>query len=324
MVVTGGSAGLGRAIAAAFARGGDRVALIARGTERLAEAATEIELLGSPSLALSADVADPEQVEGAAARVESEWGPIDLWINNAMTTVFAPFEQILPEEFRRATEVTYLGAVFGTLAALRRMKPRNRGTIVQIGSALAYRAIPLQSAYCGAKHALHGFTQSLRCELLHDRSAVRLIEVHMPALNTPQFEWCRTRLPHRPQPVPPIFQPEVAARAVVWAVEQDRKETYVAAPTVGAIVLNKLVPGLLDRYLARSAYQGQQTDELADPGRPSNLFEPVPGRFGSHGRFDERAHDRSLQVWLNRRRRWVLGTLAAAVAAGAGLWTLLS
>lgn len=320
VVITGASAGVGRATARAFAERGAAVGLLARDTEGLEGARADVEAAGTRALAVGLDVADAEQVESAAGRIEAELGPIDVWINNAMTTVFAPVTEITPEEFRRATEVTYLGAVYGTMAALARMGPRDRGVIVQVGSALAYRAIPLQAPYCGAKHALRGFTDSLRTELLHEGSGVRLTMVHLPALNTPQFSWCRTRLPRHPQPVPPIYDPEVAARAIVWASEHNRRELWVGYPTVLAIVGNKLAPGLADRYLARTGYRSQQTDVPVDPERDDNLFHPVPGDFGAHGQFGERARSRSLQLWATTHRRW----LAAGALGVAGALAALS
>ena len=314
VVITGASAGVGRATARAFVRLGASVGLVARGLEGLQATAKEVEAEGGRAAVLNADVADARQVEEAAAQAEEELGPIDVWVNNAMTTVFSPFEQIAPEEFRRVTEVTYLGTVNGTLAALSRMRRRDGGAIVQVGSALAYRSIPLQSAYCGAKHAVKGFTESLRCELLHEGSNVRVTMVHLPALNTPQFHWCRTRLPGHPQPVPPIYQPEVAAEAIVWASQHDRREVLVGAPTVATVWANKLIPGLLDRYLGRTGYRSQQEDRPVEPGRPDNLLEPVPGDFGAHGEFDDRSHGSSPQFWLTTHRGLV--TAAGALAAG--------
>jgi NAD(P)-dependent dehydrogenase (short-subunit alcohol dehydrogenase family) len=261
------------------------------------------------------DVADPDQVEAAAQQIEHELGPIEVWVNNAMTSVFAPFTEIEPEEFRRVTEVTYLGFVYGTRTALRRMLPHNDGTIVQVGSALAYRGIPLQSAYCGAKHAIQGFTESVRAELYHDKSRVWLTMVQMPALNTPQFDWVLSKLPHKAQPVPPIYQPEVAAQAIVWAATHRRRELWVGGSTAATLVANSLAPGLLDRYLGRTGYASQQTDEPADPQRPANLWAPVPGDHGAHGRFDDRAHPRSPQLWATTHR----GLVGAATAGLAGL-----
>lgn len=315
IVITGASAGVGRAAALAFARPGAKLALLARGKERLESARREVESRGARAIAISVDVADAAAVEKAAGEIEDALGPIDIWVNNAMTTVFSPFVEITPDEFKRATEVTYLGVVYGTLSALRRMKKRNRGVIVQVGSALAYRSIPLQSPYCGAKHAIRGFTDSLRSELIHDRSAVRLSMVQMPALNTPQFDWCKTRLPRQPQPVPPIFQPEVAARAIVWAARHPRREVWVGWPSVKAIFANKWIPGLLDRYLAKTCYSGQQTDEPIDAAqRPANLFEPVEGGYGAHGRFDSKAKSGSWEFWFRTHRPAVF-TAAALLAA---------
>ena len=319
VVVTGASAGVGRATARAFAARGYAVALLARGADGLEAARCEVEAAGGQAIALPTDVADPGQVEAAAAAIERELGPIDVWVNNAMVSVFSPVMQMTEDEFRRVTEVTYLGAVYGTLAALRRMVPRNTGTIVQVGSALAYRAIPLQSAYCAAKHALAGFTESLRTELLHDHSAVHLTIVQLPALNTPQFDWSRSRMPRQPQPVPPIFQPEVAAEAIVWAATHRRRELYVGWPTVKAILGDKIAPGLLDRYLAQLGYDVQQTDEPVSPERPDNLFAPVPGDHGAHGRFDASARSFSWQLWATTHRSVVLAGLATMASL---LWTV--
>lgn len=310
VVVTGASAGVGRAVARAFAERGASVALVARGRDGLHAAAREVEAAGGRALVLPLDTADAAAVEHAAARAEAELGPIDVWVNNAMVSVFAPVSQLTADEVRRVTEVTYLGYVHGTLSALRRMAPRDRGTIVQVGSALAYRSIPLQAAYCGAKHAIEGFTESLRCELRHDRSGVRVTSVHLPAVNTPQFGWVRNRLSRRAQPVPPIFQPEVAARAIVWAADRAPRELKVGWPTVRAVYLERVVPGLLDRYLAAKGYDGQQTGEPADPDGPDNLFGPLPGDAGAHGRFDERAHRSSPHL----AARLAVGDLRAAVA----------
>jgi NAD(P)-dependent dehydrogenase (short-subunit alcohol dehydrogenase family) len=314
VAVTGASAGVGRATARAFARERADVGLIARGRERLESARREVEELGRRASVVVADVADAAQVESAAQQIEDELGPIDVWVNNAMTTVFARVSDTTPEEFRRATEVTYLGSVWGTMAALRRMRPRDSGVIVQVGSALAYRGIPLQAAYCGSKHALQGFLESLRAELMHDGSHVRLTMVQLPALNTPQFTWSRAKLPRAPQPVPPIFQPEVAADAIVWAASHPRRELMVGWPTVKAIVGNALAPGIADRYLARNGFEAQQTDEPVDPDRPDNLFEPVPGDQGAHGPFDDQSRDRSIQLRLAKHRA-LLGGGAAALAA---------
>jgi len=280
-----------------------------------------VEAAGGRALALPADVADPSQVEAAAQAIEDTFGPIDIWINNAMVSVFSPVKEMAPEEFKRVTEVTYLGAVYGTMAALKRMLPRNHGVIVQVGSALAYRGIPLQAAYCGAKHAIQGFTDSLRSELLHDRSKVRVKMVDLPALNTPQFGWVKSRLPRKAQPVPPIFQPEVAAQAIVYAADHDRREVYVGWPTVKAIVGDKIAPGLLDHYLAKNGYTAQQTNEPADPGCPYNLWAPVDDAedHGAHGVFDNRARSWSLQLWANTHRGLLAATAAGLMTAAGAL-----
>jgi len=316
VVVTGASAGVGRAVARAYGRRGARVALVSRGRAGLEGARRDVDAAGGEGWIFTADVADAEQIEGVATAVEESIGPIDVWVNNAMVSVFAPIRQMTPGEFRRVTEVTYLGYVHGTLAALRRMLPRDRGTIVQVGSALAYRGIPLQAAYCAAKHAIQGFNDSLRCELRHDRSRVRLVAVHLPAMNTPQFDWSKTRLPRQPQPVPPIYQPEVAAEAILWAADRGRAETWVGLPTVLSILGNRLAPRLLDWYLARTAWDAQQTDEPVDPHRPHNLWDPLPGDRGAHGRFDARARSTSPQMWLSRHRWLVLAGAGALALSG--------
>lgn len=313
VVITGASAGVGRATARAFAQRGARIGLLARGRDGLEAARREIEDAGGQALTLPVDVADAKAIEAAADSVEESFGPIDVWVNNAMVSVFSPVKDMTAEEFRRVTEVTYLSYVYGTLAALNRMLPRDTGVIIQVGSALAYRGIPLQSAYCGAKHAIQGFTESLRCELLHDGSKVRVAMVQMPALNTPQFSWVRSRLPRKPQPVPPIFQPELAAEAIIWAADHDRPELYVGWPTVKAIVGNKIAPRLADWYLARTGYEAQQMDIPAPPDRPDNLWQPLPGDRGAHGEFDARSHRTSWQFWFTRNRRWVAILAAAAV-----------
>jgi NAD(P)-dependent dehydrogenase (short-subunit alcohol dehydrogenase family) len=321
VVVTGASAGLGRAIVRAFGARGAVVGLIARGREGLAAAEREIRDGGGRALALPADVSDASAIQAAADRVELELGPIDLWINNAMASVFSPVREMRAQEYRRVTEVTYLGYVHGTLAALHHMLPRDRGTILQVSSALAFRAIPLQSAYCAAKHAIKGFTESLRTELLHDGSGVRVVMVHMPALNTPQFGWVRSRLAHRAQPVPPIFQPELGAEAVVYAaLHPDRRELKVGASTLEAIWGNRLAPGLLDRYLARTGYRSQQTREPEQPGRPDNLWAPLPGDHGAHGDFDDRARALSPQLWLTEHRGLALLAAGITGAVAAVAW----
>ena len=312
VVVTGASAGVGRAIVRAFARERAHVALLARGRDGLAGARREVEELGGKALVIPLDVADAEAVEQAAETVEREFGPIDIWINNAMVSVFSPVKLMKPEEYKRVTEVTYLGVVYGTLAALKRMLPRDRGVIVQVGSALAYRGIPLQSAYCAAKHAVQGFHDSLRSELIHDKSNVRVTMVQLPAMNTPQFSWVKSRLPRKPQPVPPIYQPEIGAEAVVFAAHNYRREMSVGYPTVGAIVVNKIAPGLIDWYLATNGYDAQQTNEPVEPDRRDDLWEPVPGDHGAHGSFGDRAVTSSPQLWINKNRNWL-------AIAGAGL-----
>jgi short-subunit dehydrogenase len=317
VVITGASAGIGRAAVRAFAMRGADVGLIARGVDGLDGARREVEDAGRRAVAIAADVADAEAVEAAAGTIERDLGPIDIWVNNAMVSVFSPVRELQADEVRRVTEVTYLGVVYGTLAALKRMLPRDRGTIVQVGSALAYRGIPLQAAYCGAKHAIQGFTESLRCELLHDGSRVHVTMVHPPAMNTPQFDWVKSRLPRQPQPVPPIYAPEIAADAIVWAASHRRRELSVGMPTVLAIWGNKFASGIGDRYLARHGYDAQQTAEPADPNRLDNLWGPLPGDRGAHGRFDDRMLRRSPQTWLNER----LPAVVAGVAAGAAfLW----
>lgn len=320
VVITGASAGVGRATARAFARQGATIGLLARGLDGLQAAQQEVEELGGRGLVVPTDVADPDQVESAAAAVERELGAIDVWVNNAMVSVFSPAKEMTPAEFKRVTDVTYLGYVYGTLAALRRMLPRDRGMIVQVGSALAYRGIPLQSAYCGAKHAIEGFTESVRCELMHDRSRVKITMVQMPALNTPQFGWVKSRLPRKPQPVPPIYQPEVAAEAIAWAAHHYRREWKVGGSTAATIALNKIAPGMGDWYLAKRGYESQQHDGRIDAHRPDNLEEPLPGDHGARGEFSDRASSASLQLWASQHRDWPL--MAGAVLAG-GLFAVL-
>ena len=315
VVVTGSSAGAGRAIARAFGARGDRVALLARNLDGLQAAAQEVRRAGGQALPLVVDVSDAEAVDAAAERVERELGEIDVWVNDAMQTVFSPLTQLTAHEFHRVTEVTYLGSVHGTMAALRHMLPRDRGTIVQVGSALAYRGIPLQSAYCGSKHALRGFYDSVRAELVHDKSRVWVAEVQMPALNTPQFRLSRSHMPHKAQPVAPIYQPEVAARAVVYASEHRRRTVWVGTSTVGTVIAGTVAPRLLDLFLGRTNYQAQQIDEPEVPGRPDYLDGPVPGDHGTHGPFDDRAHARSAQLALSTHRPALLAFAATALAA---------
>jgi NAD(P)-dependent dehydrogenase (short-subunit alcohol dehydrogenase family) len=322
VMVTGASAGVGRATALQFARRGACVGLLARGRAGLEGARRDVEAAGGEAVICRADVANADEVEAAAARLEAAGGPLDVWVNNAMASVFSPVAEMTADEYRRVTEVTYLGIVHGTLSALRRMRPRNRGSIVQVGSALAYRGIPLQSAYCAAKHAVQGFCDSLRAELLHDGSSVRLTMVQLPALNTPQFDWVKSRLRGRGQPVPPIFQPEVAAEEIVRASDEGRREVFVGWPTVIAILGDKIAPAVGDWYLARTGFDSQQTSEPEDPNRPDNLWTPVDDDrdFGAHGRFDARARPSSSQVWMSRHRR----SLAAAGLIGAAIALLTS
>jgi NADP-dependent 3-hydroxy acid dehydrogenase YdfG len=303
VVITGASAGVGRATARAFGRQGAHIGLLARGEDGLQAAKREVEIAGGKAIVIPTDVADNSQVNAAAEAVEAEFGPVDVWINNAMVSVFSPFKQMTAEEFKRVTDVTYLGYVYGTMAALRSMLPRNKGVIVQVGSTLAYRGIPLQSAYCGAKHAIQGFTEAVRTELMHDKSKVRLTMVQLPALNTPQFGWVKSRLPNEAQPVPPIYQPEVAAEAVMWAAHNNRQELSVSFTSFLAQWGNKFVPGLADQYLARTGYESQQTDEPRDTDRPHNLWEPVGGDHGAHGTFDDRARDSSRFLTINTHLR---------------------
>lgn len=316
VVITGAGAGVGRATARRFARDGARIGLIGRDRARLSAAQQDIRELGGTAVAYPCDVADAARVEAAAAAFEAALGPVDVWVNNAMATVFSPVHAISAADFRRATEVTYLGTVHGTMAALRRMRARNRGTIVQVGSALAYRAIPLQAPYCGAKFAIRGFTDALRCELLHERSRVHVTMVQMPALDTPQFDWARNHMPRRPQPVPPIFTPELAADAIAWASDHRRREVYVGLPTLKAIWANKLVPGLLDRYLARHGYDAQQSSERASSDQDDNLDAPVAGAYAAHGRFDACAKPGRFGAWVSMHRAGVAGALAGLAVAG--------
>lgn len=304
VVVTGASAGVGRAIVQAFAKRGAHIGLLARGHAGLEGARREVEEFGGEALVLPTDVADPEQVEAAAANVEETFGPIDLWINVAMASVFSPVKEMNPEEYKRVTEVTYLGYVYGTLAALKSMLPRDHGHIIQVGSALAYRGIPLQSAYCGGKHAIQGFTESLRAELIHDKSHVKVTMVQLPAVNTPQFGWVKSRLPHKAQPVPPIYQPEVIAQGVTYVADHYRRQLFIGRSTVIVIQGNKLAPGLGDKYLAKTGFKSQQTSQPADPNAPNNLWQPVDENrdYGAHGAFDNRAIAKSSQLWLDTHR----------------------
>ena len=316
VVVTGGSAGVGRATVETFAQAGWDVGIIARGQRRLDAAVAAVERLGRRACAVSADVADAAAVERAVETIEQELGPIDVWVNNAMATVFGPVASLSAEEFRRGTDVTYLGQVHGTMAALKRMRTRNRGTIVNVGSALSYRAIPLQSIYCAAKYAVRGFTDALRSELLHDGVAVHLTMVHLAAMNTPQFDWALNKMRYRPQPVPPIFSPEVAARAILFAATHRRREVWVGFPTVKAILAGWFAPGLVDHYLARTGYSGQLTSEPASPNAPGNLFESVAGNWGAEGRFVRQERHGSWQMATNRHRAGAVAVLVAAAALG--------
>ncbi|HEY2771401.1 MAG TPA: SDR family oxidoreductase [Solirubrobacteraceae bacterium] len=313
VVVTGATGGVGRAVAREFAKHGAAVGLLARGRAGLEATAREVRELGGEACACPTDVAEFEQVQAAAAVIEERLGPIDVWVNNAMTTVFSFFDDVKPEEYERATRVTYLGTVWGTKVALERMLPRDRGTIVLVGSALAYRGIPLQAPYCGAKHAIKGFWESVRTELRNRGSGVHVPMVQLPGMNTPQFNHCESKMPRHPQPVPPIYQPEVAARSIYWASQHRRRELYVGFPTVYTIVGNKVAPWLAERYLAKTAVKGQQTDQTVPGDRPNNLFEPLDAERdeGAHGIFDDQAHGRSPQAWLSRHRR------SSSLAAGA-------
>lgn len=317
---------MGRACAVEFARRGDQVALLARGDVGLASAADDVRAAGGRALPVEVDVSDFNELDAAAARVENELGEIDVWVNVAFSSVFAPFDEIKPDEFQRATEVTYLGYVWGTMAALRRMRPRDRGTVVQVGSALAYRGIPLQSPYCGAKHAIQGFNEALRCELLHDRSGVRNTMVQLPAVNTPQFSWLLTRLPRHAQPVAPIYQPELVARAIAYAADHPgRREYWVGASTAATLIANAIAPGLLDRYLARTGFQSQQTDQSQDPHSRANLWEPADrtADYGAHGEFDDQAHFHDPQVWASQHHGLLYAAAGAVVGGALATWRRL-
>lgn len=318
VVITGASAGVGRATVREFAKHGASVGLIARGKDGLRGAAKEVDEAGGEALILPVDVADHKAVEHAVDEVEKKLGPIDIWVNNAMASVFSPIKEMTPEDFRRVTEVTYLGYVYCTLSVLKRMLPRDRGTIVHVGSALAYRSIPLQAAYCASKHAVLGFFASLRTELLHDGSNVKTTMVQMPALNTPQFGWVKSRLARKAQPVPPIFQPEVAARAIYYAAHHpEKREYYPGWPAVKAIFGNKIAPSFADHYLARTGYDSQQYDGAEDPNRPNNLYEPVAGDHGAHGDFDNRARPYSIEAWLEEHPKLLLLAAGLGIAAAA-------
>jgi len=321
VVITGASAGVGRAVALEFARLGCNVALLARGIERLESAARQAEAFGVEVLAIPVDVADAAALDAAAERVETELGPIDVWVNNAMATIFAPVCAIRSDEFRRVTEVTYLGQVHGTLAALRRMRRRNQGTIVQVGSALSYRAIPLQSAYCAAKFAVRAFTDALRSELAHEGSRIRVTMVQLPAVNTPQFDWARSRMAQKAQPVPPIFQPEAIACEIVRAAREAPCELWVGRSTLNAIIGTMLLPGTADRVLSPEGYDGQLTTEPRDSARPDNLFSPPSGDPGARGRFDNQARTTVIGIDPVRLRAggllFVLTSIAGAFIAGA-------
>jgi NAD(P)-dependent dehydrogenase (short-subunit alcohol dehydrogenase family) len=316
VVITGASAGVGRAIARKFAERGAHIGLLARGHAGLEGACNDVEKAGGKALMIPTDVADPEQVEAAADKVEQTFGPIDIWINVAMASVFSPFKEMNAIDFKRVTEVTYLGQVYGTMAALHRMLPRDRGRIIQVGSALAYRGIPLQSAYCGAKHAIQGFTESVRCELIHDKSNVKISMVQLPAVNTPQFSWVKSRLPHKAQPVPPIYEPEVIADGVAYVADHYRRELFIGSSTVIVIQGNKIAPGFGDWYLGKTGYKSQQTSQPENPNRPNNLWHPVDENHdhGAHGAFDERARKKSWELWVDTHRS-VLSLVGAGIAS---------
>ncbi len=316
VVITGAGAGVGRATATEFARHGCDVALLSRDPDRLERAAAELRGFGGRALPIPTDVSDANAVEAAADQVERDLGPIDIWVNVAMATVFAPVSKLTPEEVARGTAVTYLGQVHGMMSALKRMRQRNRGSIVNVGSALAYRSVPLQSVYCGAKFAIRGFTDSLRSEILHDKLDISLSMVDLPAVNTPQFDWALNKMGKRPQPVPPIYQPEIPARAIYFAAFHPRRQTWIGFPTVKAILANRVAPGLIDRYLAKSGYSGQLTDEPTPADAPNNLFDPVPGSYGAHGRFDRQARSVSWEVFTSRHRNTMWAIIGLGAVAG--------
>ena len=320
VVVTGASGGIGRATAQAFAKRGAKIGLIARGHAGLEGALHDVRALGGEGIILPVDVADPNAVDDAAQKVEDTFGPIDIWVNDAFTSIFSPFSEISPQDYKRVTEVSYLGFVYGTMAALKRMKPRDRGTIVQVGSALAYRGIPLQSAYCGAKHAIQGFTESLRTELYHDKSNVWITMAQMPAVNTPQFSWVKSKLPRKAQPVPPIYQPEVAAEAVYWLAHHHKRQMFVGGSTAIVVTGNKFFPGIGDHYLARTGFDSQQYDGHRDPNQPENLYHPADQNkdYGAHGAFDDRAIDKSYELWASEHLIPIVGA-AVGLAALAGV-----
>ena len=314
VVVTGAGAGVGRATVEEFARAGYDVALLSRDPGRLDQAAADVRRHGGRALPIPTDVADAAAVEAAADRVEQELGPIDVWVNVAMATVFAPVSKLTPEEVRRGTEVTYLGQVHGMMSALARMRRRNRGTIVNVGSALAYRSVPLQSIYCGAKSAIRGFTDSLRSEIIHDGLDVHLTTVDLPAINTPQFDWALNKMGRKAMPVPPIYAPEVPARAILFAATHRRREVWLGFPTLKAIVANRIAPSWIDKYLAKAGYTGQLTDQRLPADAPSNLFEPVPGSYGAHGRFDAQSRSGDLEIFTDRHRDAVVVGAAMLLA----------
>ncbi len=319
VVVTGASAGLGRAIVREFAKQGANIGLLARGKDGLEGAKKEVEEMGGKALAIPTDVSQPDQIEAAADQIERELGSIDIWVNNAMISVFGPFKKLEMKDFKQVTEVTYLGQVYGTQVALKRMLPRDRGSIILVGSALAYRGIPLQSAYCGAKHGIQGFFDSLRAELFHDKSNIDLSMVQLPAMNTTQFGFVKSYLPNKPQPMGTIYQPEVAAQAIAYLAKNPRRELFVGYPTVESIVGNKIAPGLLDKYLGATGYDGQQTDEPKDPNRKDNLYEPLPGDHGAHGTFDADSWSFSPETWAATHKLATWGTLISLAAVTIGL-----